>query len=162
MTVWSRIKAVVDSVLGDDERAGNLQEEELRLAAAALLVHASQIDGHVDLEERKKLKELLKSRFGIDDAELRRILKEAEAWEHDSVDLYSFTSVLCRGLDQEGRQRIVEMLWEIALADGVLHEFESNLVWRTSELLGVSTRDRVRWSRVFGQVSVIPAQAGIQ
>ncbi len=36
------------------------------------------------------------------------------------------------------------MLWEIVLADGVLHEFESNLVWRASELLGVSTQDRVR------------------
>jgi uncharacterized tellurite resistance protein B-like protein len=144
VSVWHKVKSLVDSVLGDDERAASLQEEELRLAAAALLIHASQIDGHVDPEERKMLKELLKSRFGIDDAELRKLLKEAEAWEHDSVDLYSFTSVLCRGLDQEGRQRIVEMLWEIVLADGVLHEFESNLVWRASELLGVSTHDRVR------------------
>ena len=35
------------------------------------------------------------------------------------------------------------MLWEVVMADGVVHEFESNLVWRTAELLGVSTRDRV-------------------
>jgi len=35
------------------------------------------------------------------------------------------------------------MLWEMAMADGVVHEFESNLVWRVSELLGVSARDRV-------------------
>ena len=49
-----------------------------------------------------------------------------------------------RELDQDGRQRMVEMLWEIVLADGVLHEFESNLMWRASELLGVSTQDRVR------------------
>ena len=38
--------------------------------------------------------------------------------------LYSFTSALCRELDQEGRQRIVEMLWDIVLADGVLHEYK--------------------------------------
>jgi uncharacterized tellurite resistance protein B-like protein len=37
----------------------------------------------------------------------------------------------------------VEMLWEIVMADGVVHAFESNLLWRTAELLGVSTRDRV-------------------
>ena len=61
----------------------------------------------------------------------------------ESVDLYQFTSVLCRALDQEGRKRIVEMLWEVVLADGVVHEFEANLVWRAAELLGVSTRDRV-------------------
>jgi uncharacterized tellurite resistance protein B-like protein len=33
------------------------------------------------------------------------------------------------------------------MADGVIHEFESNLVWRTAELLGVSTRDRVELRR---------------
>jgi len=144
MTVWTKIKALVDRVLGDDERAANLREEELRLAAAALLVHASLIDGHVDPGETKKLKAMLQSRFAIDDEELRKTLKEATAWEQDSVDLYSFTSIMCRELDQDGRQRMVEMLWEIVLADGVLHEFESNLVWRASELLGVSTQARVR------------------
>jgi uncharacterized tellurite resistance protein B-like protein len=71
-------------------------------------------------------------------------MREAEVREQEAVDLYRFTSVLCAGLDQDGRQRIIEMLWEVAMADGVLHEFESNLVWRAAELLGVSTRDRVR------------------
>jgi uncharacterized tellurite resistance protein B-like protein len=46
-------------------------------------------------------------------------------------------------LDQNGRKRIVEMLWEVVMADGIVHPFESNLVWRAAELLGVSTRDRV-------------------
>ena len=63
--------------------------------------------------------------------------------ESESVDLFGFTNVLCRELDQDGRKRIVEMLWEVVMADGVIHEFELNLVWRTAELLGVSTRDRV-------------------
>ena len=73
---------------------------------------------------------------------------EAEAWEQESVDLYSFTSVLCRELDQGGRQRIVEMLWEIVLADGVLHEYEADLVSRGAKLLGVSPRDRVRLKKI--------------
>ena len=51
--------------------------------------------------------------------------------------------MLCRELDQDGRKRIVEMLWEVVMADGVIHEFEANLVWRAAELLGVSTRDRI-------------------
>ena len=57
--------------------------------------------------------------------------------------------------DQEGRQRIIEMLWEMAMADGVVHEFESNLVWRAAELLGVSTRDRVRLRKM------VASRAGI-
>ena len=59
------------------------------------------------------------------------------------MDFYHFTSVLKRALDDDGRQKIVEMLWDIAYADGAADEFEENTIWRIAELLGVSTRDRV-------------------
>jgi uncharacterized tellurite resistance protein B-like protein len=143
MTLWTRFKEFVERVGGDEAHGRNLREEELRLAAAALLIHATAIDGQVDPEERKKLNVLLKARFDLDGGEVRRLLGEAEVREHEAVDLYRFTSVLCRELDQDGRKRIIEMLWEIVMADGVVHEFEANLVWRTAELLGISTRDRV-------------------
>jgi uncharacterized tellurite resistance protein B-like protein len=143
MTLWAKFKDLADRVGAHEGRATSLHEEELRLAAAALLVHASAIDGHVDAVERRKLKELLRARFDLDNDELRKLLGEADQREIESVDLYQFTSVLCRALDQEGRKRIIEMLWEVVLADGVVHEFEGNLVWRAAELLGVSTRDRV-------------------
>ena len=123
--------------------AGNLREEELRLAAAALLVHAMAIDGVVATEERRKLKALLQTHFGLGDDEARRLIREAIVREPGAaVDLHRFTSVLCAQLDQDGRKQIIEMLWEIAMADCVVHEFESNLVWRMAELLGVSSRDR--------------------
>jgi uncharacterized tellurite resistance protein B-like protein len=144
MTVWDRFKELVDRVAGDQRRpARNFHEDDLRLAAAALLVRASLIDGHVDPSETQKLKELLQERFDLSGDEVRRLVQEAGVEDSESVDLYGFTSILCRELDQDGRKRIVEMLWEVVMADGVVHEFESNLVWRTAELLGVSTRDRV-------------------
>jgi uncharacterized tellurite resistance protein B-like protein len=144
VTFLSTLKELSDRLLGEDEHAKRLRDEELQLAAAALLVHASVVDGHADPEEQRKIKSLLQTRFNLDDDEFNRILQEAEAWERDSVDLYSFTSAISRELDQEGRQRIVEMLWEIVLADGVVHEYEADLVSRGADLLGVSPRDRVR------------------
>jgi uncharacterized tellurite resistance protein B-like protein len=143
MTLWAKLKELVDRVAGEDKPPRNLREEELRLAAAALLVRASMIDGKIDASERRKLKTLLQKRFELEGEEVRSLLVEAVVREHESVDLYRFTSVLCRELDQDGRKRIVEMLWEVVMADGLVHEFESNLVWRVAELLGVSTRDRV-------------------
>src|SRR5262245_7643858 len=95
-----------------------------------------------------QLKKLLQEHFELEGEDARSLLVEAVVREHESVDLYRFTSVLCRQLDQDGRKRIVEMLWEVVMADGVVHEFESNLVWRTAELLGVSTRDRVTLRKV--------------
>jgi uncharacterized tellurite resistance protein B-like protein len=143
MPLWNKFKELVERLAGDESSAENLREEELRLAAAGLLVHGAVIDGQVDTEERRKLKAILQTQFDLGGDEACRLLGEAEAREHDAVDFYRFTSVLCRDLDQDGRKRIVEMLWEVVMVDGVVHEFEANLVWRAAELLGVSTRDRV-------------------
>jgi len=156
MTVWTRFKDLVDRVAGQERPARDFHEDELKLASAALLVHASMIDGQVDPAERRKLKALLRERFDLADDEVRRLVREADREESESVDLYRFTNILCRELDQEGRKRIVEMLWEVVMADGVVHEFESNLVWRTAELLGVSTRDRVTLRQA------VAAQLGIK
>lgn len=143
MPLWRKFSTVFERVAGNQLRAGDLRGEELRLAAAALLVHAGVIDGNFDNDERRKLHVLLQERFDLGDDEARRLIRHAEDREREAVDLYRFTSILCAELDQDGRKRIIEMLWEIVMADGVVHEFESNLVWRTAELLGVSTRDCV-------------------
>ena len=145
MPPWTTLTDLFERFTHPGAHAGNLREEELRLAAAALLVHALAIDGQVAPEERRKLNALLQTHFGLDDDETRRLIREAIVGDHAAkdVDLYRFTSVLCAQLDQDGRKQIIEMLWEIAMADRVVHEFESNLVWRVAELLGVSARDRV-------------------
>ena len=48
-----------------------------------------------------------------------------------------------RSVNEEGRLRIVEMMWELVYADGQVSEFEDNVVWRAADLLGVSSRDRI-------------------
>ena len=124
MAPWTTLTELFERFTHPGAHAGNLREEELRLAAGALLVHATAIDGEVAPEERRKLRALLQTHFGLGDDETRRLIREAEVREHDAVDLYRFTSVLCAQLDQEGRKQIIEMLWEIAMADRVVHEFE--------------------------------------
>jgi uncharacterized tellurite resistance protein B-like protein len=143
MSLWTKLKDLVEGIDADASRAVNLREEELRLASGALLITAGTIDGDFDADEKRKVKALLQKRFDLEPGEVRRLFEDAAERERDAVDLYRFTSVLCRELDQDGRKRIVEMLWEVVMADGVVDEFESNLVWRVAELIGVSTRDRV-------------------
>ncbi len=143
MSLWTKLKNLVEGIDDDEGRVKDLREEELRLASGALLITAGGIDGEFDPDERRKVRALLQRRFDLTPDELRRLFEDAAVEERDAVDLYRFTSVLCRELNQDGRKRIVEMLWEVVMADGVVDEFESNLVWRVAELIGVSTRDRV-------------------
>lgn len=118
-------------------------ETDYRLAAAALLVHAASIDGSVSEVERDKLHGVIKQRFNLDDAAADELVAKATEAEQDAIDLYKFTARLNRSLDEAGRARIVEMMWQIVCADGIITEFEDNLVWRAADLLGISRHERI-------------------
>lgn len=144
MVFWNKLKNISDRFGGSEPETGNLDDEEIKVAAAALLVHATIVDGDVSRSETEVLRDVLERRFDLDHGQAGRLIAEAVEKEKDSVDLYGFTSVLTSHLDRNGRLKIVEMLWEIVVADGIIHEFEANLVWRAAELLGVTSRDRIR------------------
>jgi uncharacterized tellurite resistance protein B-like protein len=146
------LRKLFADLTGDTGPAERFAENDYRVAAAALLVHAATIDGEMSASESDKLRAVLKRSFALDDGATTALIDVATAAEHEAVDLYHFTSSLNRSLDDEGRQRIVEMMWEIIYADGCLNEFEDNLVWRAADLLNVSSRDRVEIrQRVAGQ-----------
>jgi uncharacterized tellurite resistance protein B-like protein len=121
----------------------HFEPNDYRLAAAALLVHAAAIDGNITDVERAKLHAVIKRRFNLDEATTDELLAEATEAEHEAIDLYHFTRVLNRSFDEDGRRCMVEMMWEIAYADGGVGEFETNLIWRAADLLGISSRDRI-------------------
>ena len=102
------------------------------------------VDGIVEESEKARLRETLAARFDLDAAQTSDLVEAARQRSLESVDLYAFTSVLNRKLDNEGRARIVEMLWEMVYADGTVHEFEDNALWRIAELLNVPSRERIR------------------
>ncbi|HEU0081939.1 MAG TPA: TerB family tellurite resistance protein [Bradyrhizobium sp.] len=116
---------------------------DYRLAATALLVHVISLDGAPTEVEKRKLHSLLESRFKLDPGTADQLIASATLVEGEAVDLYHFTSVIMRSVDEEGRLRIVEMMWELVYADGQVTEFEDNVVWRAADLLGVSSRDRI-------------------
>jgi uncharacterized tellurite resistance protein B-like protein len=125
-------------------------EDDYRLAAAAMLVHAAAIDGEMSQSERDKLHAVIKQRFALDDATTDELITKATAAEHEAVDLYHFTHQLNRALDDDGRAKIVEMMWEIVYADGQRDELEDNLIWRAADLLGVSANERIALRRRVG------------
>jgi uncharacterized tellurite resistance protein B-like protein len=130
---------VSPSVHGD--RA--LDDTGYRLAATALLIHVISIDGEPSAVEKRKLHSVLESYFGLDPGTADRLIASATLVEGEAVDLYHFTSIIMRQVDDEGRLRIVEMMWELVYADGQVNEFEDNVVWRAADLLAVSSRDRI-------------------
>jgi uncharacterized tellurite resistance protein B-like protein len=133
--------ADIVSPSADEERA--FDDTGYRLAATALLVHVVSLDGEPTEVEKRKLHSLIESSFKLDPGTADRLIASATKVEGEAVDLYHFTSVIMRSVNEEGRLRIVEMMWELVYADGQVSEFEDNVVWRAADLLGISSRDRI-------------------
>ena len=144
------LKNLISDLTGGDKHPGRFEENDYRLAAAALLVHALTIDGAPNPEERSMLRSVLQRRFDLDEAATDDLVAAATVAEHEAVDLYHFTSLINRSLDDEGRRGVVEMMWEIVFADGRVSEFEDNLMWRVADLLEVPSRDRIALRRRVG------------
>ena len=66
---------------------------------------------------------------------------ETEQAVADSVELFSFTRVLRSNYDHADRVKMIEMMWEVAYSDGVIHDYEANLIRRATGLLHVSDRE---------------------
>ncbi len=112
-----------------------------------MLVHVVSLDGEPSPTEKRKLHSLIESRFKLDPGTADRLIASATRVEGEAVDLYHFTSVIMRAVNEEGRLRIIEMMWELVYADGRVSEFEDNVVWRAADLLGISSRDRIDLKR---------------
>lgn len=143
----SALKNLIAELTGETEQPRPFNSADYQLAAVALLVHIASVDGEFDDSERVRIQRLVETRFSLDANEAEKLIEAAFESEREAVDLYRFTSVLKRRLDEDGRRQVVGMLWDMAHADGEVHEFEENVVWRVAELLGVSTRDRVELRR---------------
>ena len=103
-----------------------------------LMVEAANIDGQIDQNEVNKISKVLIEIFHEDPAaveiELQKSLNELN--EHKS--LHSFTSKINQSFKEEKKILLLEILWEIILEDGEVHDFESSLIRRLAGLLYIS------------------------
>jgi uncharacterized tellurite resistance protein B-like protein len=137
------LRQFIADVISPAHGPRDLDDTGYRLAATALLVHVISLDGEPSAAEKRKLHSLIESSFGLDRGAADKLIASATLVEGEAVDLYHFTSVIMRSVDDAGRLRIVEMMWELVYADGQVSEFEDNVVWRAADLLGISSRDRI-------------------
>ncbi len=139
----NRIKALLTG--GGQSKSIESEEDpeaQARLAAAALLVEQAQVDGDFDERERERISELLADRFDLDQEECGTLMQAADEAVDKSSQLYGFTRVIKDHYTPEQRIAMMEMLWEVAYADGRVDHFEANLMRRVGGLIHVSDRDR--------------------
>lgn len=129
----AKIKTFFNDQLTLDE-SGN-REQQLQLAAAALLVEISCADYTRDSAELKAIESALSHRFDLSREQLDELISLAEAEQADATSLHQFTSLIREQYSNEERFDLVKMLWQVAFADGELSKYEDHMIRKIADLI---------------------------
>ena len=137
----NRIKKLFDRIdSGDDVQPDGAELNAM--AAAVLMVEAARLDGDFNVSERQSIHSIVTRHFRLDEEEADELISEAEAVHDDTNHLIKFTRAIKNSYSPQQRIANIEMLWEVVYADGVLHDYEANLLRRIGGLIYVSDHDR--------------------
>ena len=116
------------------------KDKDLELLCG-LMIEAAYTDGKIEATELNKIKLSLINIFSEDPMEVNLILEKAVENKNNSKSLHHYTSYINKNFDDKKKILLIEVLWEIVLSDGKVHDFESNLIRRLSGLLYISDVD---------------------
>jgi uncharacterized tellurite resistance protein B-like protein len=139
-----KLTALFDTAFARDNEDPAAREHALRVATALLLIEVARADHADDFAEDATMLESLKQFFALDATAASLLLEEARSTADQAVELQQFTRRLHEQLSVAEKQRVVEMLWQVALADRRLDKHEDHLVRRIAELMYVSHADLIR------------------
>jgi uncharacterized tellurite resistance protein B-like protein len=128
--------------LKEAEEPGESDRDGLRLAIAALLMEAAEVDGSLDAKERGVIVRLLEARFALDHGTADTLAGVAARKAEQSTQLFGFARIINERLSHERRVELLEMLWQVAYADGTLDPLEDSLLRRVGGLIDVSDHER--------------------
>jgi uncharacterized tellurite resistance protein B-like protein len=114
------------------------REHALRLAAAVLLVEVMRAEPTFDPAERAAVLAALRSRFVLTEEELADLVELAEAKVKTANDYFQFTSRINDHFSQPEKIALVEAMWQVAYADGLLDVNENHVISKVAELLHVT------------------------
>lgn len=135
-TMLTRLKNLLDPA-GSNAADPTAARRKLELATAALLVEVMRSDGVAETE-RAAVEAAVGIRFGLAGDEARSLVAEAEAEVRDAVGYYPFTSLINRHFSADDKERIVELLWQVAYVDATLSAHEQHVIRKVADLLHLS------------------------
>ncbi|HEY3644118.1 MAG TPA: TerB family tellurite resistance protein [Gammaproteobacteria bacterium] len=121
-----------------------LPQQELRVAAAALLVEMSRADFDEGVEELDLARQLLTERYGLEAGDAAELVKAAQQEADHTVSLFRFTHLVNQHLDPAAKRELMAMLWDVAYADGRLDKHEDALMHKLADLLYVPLAELMR------------------
>ncbi len=124
------------------DSVGGASHQRLRLATAALLLEMASADFSVDPEEIEAVHNAIIQGLGLSRDETDELVGLAREEARDMTSYFQFTSVINKNCTPEEKVLIIEMMWQVALADGRLDNYEEHMIRKIANLIYVP-RDRI-------------------
>ena len=128
------LKKILNNQKSQEEKEDTKNLELL----SGLMIEAAYTDGKIDDIELNKIKLSLINVFDEDPSDVDLVINEAVRNKNNSKSLHHYTSFINKNFSEERKLLLIEVLWEIVLSDGEIHDYESNLVRRLAGLLYIS------------------------
>jgi uncharacterized tellurite resistance protein B-like protein len=112
----------------------------IEVATAALMVEVARLDRDLGVAERQAVLRAVNSKFGLSGEEAATLVRLAEKEARQATDYYQFTSLINKRFSPEQKERVVELMWRVAYADGVLSAHERHVIRKIADLLHVPHR----------------------
>ena len=118
-------------------------QDTLQLSVAVLLIEVMQADAECAFEEQAAIMNILKDRFKLSEAEVTQLSQQAQQASREANDYYRFTTQINHELELPEKIRIVEFLWQVVYADGIVSAHENHIMRKLVDLLHISLGDNV-------------------
>ena len=135
--MFSNLKTAFQNITSKDKNEDEYEGEDIQ-AVIILLLEACQIDGDTGKVELEYIKKLLVNKFNFTSDQAEKNLVEALAKSDERIEIFSQIKIILNEMNHEERIDVIEMMWGVILSDGVLDDFEANLMRRMNGLLYVS------------------------
>ncbi len=123
------------------ESAPTRDPQAREVALAVLLLKTAAADGHFAPAERAAAAAILQREFALPATDAEGLLAFAETADAQAVESYSFVRTVAGGRPYPERLRLLDLLLEVAAADGHLDGAEEQRVLKIAAALSISTVD---------------------
>ena len=106
-----------------------------------LMIEAANSDGKIDNIEIEKINNSLIKTFKEDKKQVQSVLEMAVKNKNNSKSLFFYTSKINKNYSYEKKLLLIEILWEVVLSDGQIHDYETSIIRRLAGLLYISDVD---------------------
>jgi len=136
---------LISKILGSGDTGAATEEDALtaHLALAVLLFEAAHADGECSAREKDHLRHTLIADFGVAEQDIDQLLEDSAAQHKDYVDLFHYTRFINESFDQDKKIKILESVWQVILADGLLEAHEDHFVHKLASLFNLSHKDLI-------------------